>query len=162
MSKIYHAVPIDEEQSRSSSDTIYEKDSVAIRHADDRFERDPRTRVLDFLTSNWTWLAHTILLSSSLVLFTLSFCQRTATARITDLEVTQQYASYCMAPPLAALYPPLLTVTAPVAPIVKYETVRYNLTPLVEGPFVGYGVDVDEAWDSIANDSRSNPVSVRT
>lgn len=39
------------------------------------------------------------------------------------------------------------------APIVKYETVRYNLTPLVEGPFVGYGVEVDAAWDSIANDS---------
>lgn len=47
-----------------------------------------------------------------------------------------------------------LTVIAPVAPIVKYETVRYNLTPVVDGPFVGYGVDVDKAWDSIANDSR--------
>lgn len=47
-----------------------------------------------------------------------------------------------------------LTVIAPVAPIVKYETVRYNLTPVVDGPFVGYGVDVDKAWDSIANDSK--------
>lgn len=36
----------------------------------------------------------------------------------------------------------------------KYETVRYNLTPVVEGPFVGYGKSVDDAWDSIANDSR--------
>lgn len=42
------------------------------------------------------------------------------------------------------------------APIVKYDTVRFNLTPMVEGPFVGYGPKVDEAWDSIANDSKWN------
>lgn len=42
------------------------------------------------------------------------------------------------------------------APIVKYDTVRFNLTPMVEGPFVGYGPKVDEAWDSIANDSKKN------
>lgn len=40
------------------------------------------------------------------------------------------------------------------APVVKYDTVRFNLTPMVEGPFVGYGPKVDEAWDSIANDSK--------
>ncbi len=43
-------------------------------------------------------------------------------------------------------------LSAPVAPIVKYNTVRYNLTPIVEGPFVGYGPEVDLAWDRIAND----------
>jgi hypothetical protein len=37
-----------------------------------------------------------------------------------------------------------------VAPVVEYNTVRYNLTPLVEGPFVGFGPKVDEAWDSIS------------
>lgn len=42
----------------------------------------------------------------------------------------------------------------------KYETVRYNLTPVVDGPFVGYGVDVDKAWDSIANDSRQKSLSI--
>lgn len=51
---------------------------------------------------------------------------------------------------------------APVAPIVKYETSRWNLTPIVEGEFVGYGPKVDEAWDRIANSSKSllfpNPV----
>lgn len=52
-----------------------------------------------------------------------------------------------------------LTEAAPVAPIVKYETVRYNLTPLVEGPFVGYGADVDKAWDSIANDMGDQMIS---
>lgn len=45
------------------------------------------------------------------------------------------------------------TPIAPVAPIVKYDTVRFNLTPFNEGPFIGYGPEVDKAWDSIANDS---------
>lgn len=92
----YRAVPGDEENSRSSSDTIYEKDNAAIRLRDDRFERDVRTRALDFLNKNWAWIAHTLLLSLSLILFTLSFCQRTATARISDLQVTEQYSSWCM------------------------------------------------------------------
>lgn len=95
MPKVYRAVPGDEEQSRSSSDTVYEeKEAGAIRLQSDKFERDPRTRVLDFLAKNWMWIAHTLLLSTSLVLFTLSFCQRTA--RISDLQVTEQYSSYCM------------------------------------------------------------------
>lgn len=42
------------------------------------------------------------------------------------------------------------------APIVKYETTRFNLTPMVEGPYVGYGPEVDKAWDGIANDSMSS------
>lgn len=155
MSKVYRAVPGDEEQSRSSSDTIYEKDAVAVRFRDDKFERDFRTRALDFLRKNWVWIAHTALLSTSLILFTLSFCQRTA--RITDLQVTQQYSSYCMAHPPKPSYPSLLlTDAAPVAPIVKYETTRFNLTPMVEGPYVGYGPEVDKAWDAIANDSMSS------
>lgn len=93
MSKVYRAVPGDEEQSRSSSETIYEKDAVAVRFRDDKFERDFRTRAVDFTRKNWAWLAHTALLSTSLILFTLSFCQRTA--KISDLQVTQQYSSYC-------------------------------------------------------------------
>lgn len=100
--KVYRAVPGDEEQSRSSSDTIYEKENVAIRVQEDRFELDARTRALDFLTKNWTWIAHTLLLSISLILFTLSFCQRTA--KISDLQVTQQYSSWCMPlPPKSSL-----------------------------------------------------------
>lgn len=105
--RIYRAVPGDEEQSRSSSDTIYEKENVATRLQDDKFERDVRTRSLDFLSKNWPWIAHTLLLSISLILFTLSFCQRTATAKITDLQVTQQYSSWCMFPflHLSLLFP---------------------------------------------------------
>lgn len=163
MSKVYRAVPVDEEQSRSSSDTVYEKEAVAVRFRDEKFERDVRTRTLDFLGKNWAWIAHTVLLSMSLILFTLSFCQRTA--RVSDLQVTQQYSSYCMSAKIARRPPPEATHTglranthvAPVAPIVKYDTVRFNLTPMVEGPFVGYGPEVDKAWDSIANDSMHMP-----
>lgn len=93
MSKVYRAVPVDEEQSRSSSDTVYEKETVAVRFRDEKFERDIRTRTLDFLANNWAWIAHTLLLSMSIILFTLSFCQRTA--KVSDLQVTQQYSSYC-------------------------------------------------------------------
>lgn len=88
-------MPGDEEQSRSSSDTIYEKDAVAVRFHDDKFDKDCKTRAVGFVRKNWPWIAHTALLSLSLILFTLSFCQRTA--RISDLQVTQQYSSYCMA-----------------------------------------------------------------
>lgn len=44
---------------------------------------------------------------------------------------------------------------APAAVAVRYETTRFtNLTPVVEGPFVGFGPEVDLAWDYIANDSK--------
>ena len=38
----------------------------------------------------------------------------------------------------------------------KYDTVRYNLTPVVDGPYVGYGPEVDAMWDHIS-DSMSAP-----
>jgi hypothetical protein len=57
-------------------------------------------------------------------------------------------------PPFSPHYVQTNTIQAPVAPIVEYNTVRFNLTPMVDGPFVGYGPKVDEAWDSIANDSK--------
>ncbi|KAL2277890.1 hypothetical protein FJTKL_15170 [Diaporthe vaccinii] len=141
MAKDYQAVPLDEEQSRSSSEsTVYEKDRLALRLGDDKFGRNPRTRASDFVSKHWAWIAHAVLLTLSMTLFTLSFCNRTA--RPSDLQVTQQFSSY-----------------SPVAPVVKYDTVRFNLTPMVEGPFVGYGPKVDEAWDSIANDMGDQMIS---
>lgn len=108
--KIYRPVAVadeEDQQSRSSSDTIFEgKAPLRVRFHDDNddeyngsFERDVRTRTLDFISRNWTWIAHTVLLSLSLTFFALALCQRTAAAagaRISDLEVTQQYASWCM------------------------------------------------------------------
>lgn len=95
MAKDYQAVPLDEEQSRSSSEsTIYEKDRVALRLGDDKFGRNARTRATDFVSKHWAWIAHAVLLTLSMTLFTLSFCNRTA--RPSDLQVTQQFSSYCM------------------------------------------------------------------
>ncbi|KUI64610.1 hypothetical protein VM1G_01049 [Cytospora mali] len=141
MAKHYRAVPLDEEQIRSSSEsTLYEKGNLSIRVEDDKLENDMRTKVLDFAFNHYAWIGHAVLLSMSITLFVLSICNRTA--RPSDLQVTQQFSSY-----------------SPVAPTVEYETVRFNLTPMVDGPFVGYGPDVDQAWDSIANDMGDQMIS---
>lgn len=88
----YRPVPVDEEQqSRSSSETVFEKGTPTVRF---QGQESRRARVQDFLANNWAWIAHSVLLLLSLTLFTLSFCQRTA--KLSDLQVTQQYSSYCM------------------------------------------------------------------
>lgn len=93
MAKDYQAVPLDEEQSRSSSEsTIYEKDRLPLRLASDG--RNARARASEFLAKHWPWIGHAVLLTLSMTLFTLSFCNRTA--RPSDLQVTQQFSSYCM------------------------------------------------------------------
>jgi hypothetical protein len=43
--------------------------------------------------------------------------------------------------------------TAPAASAVRYETQKFNLTPIMKTEYVGYGPSVDAAWDVIANDS---------
>lgn len=141
MAKKYRAVPLDEEQNRSSSEsTLYEKGKLSIRLEDDEFENDVRTKLLDFTFKHCAWIGHVVLLSLSVTFFILSICNRAA--RPSDLQVTKQFSSY-----------------SPVASTAAYETVRFNLTPVVEGPFVGYGPEVDKAWDSIANDMGDQMIS---
>ncbi|EOO02867.1 hypothetical protein UCRPA7_1626 [Phaeoacremonium minimum UCRPA7] len=123
MPKLYHAVPLDEEQQRLNGSL--EKETRFLSTREDR-------QLLGLLAKHWMWLGHAVLLSMSLTLFTLSFCQRTA--RPSDLTVTEQFSSY-----------------SPAAPAVKYDTVRYNLTPVVDGPYVGYGPEVDAMWDHISD-----------
>lgn len=43
--------------------------------------------------------------------------------------------------------------SAPLFPAVKYELKKYDLAPVTKSPYVGFGPEVDEAWDYIANDS---------
>ncbi|KAJ9134414.1 Tat pathway signal sequence [Pleurostoma richardsiae] len=124
MARVYHSVPLDEEN--SSLDGTQEKQTRTLELGGESFSGR-----IQQATRHWVWLIHAVLLSLSMTLFTLSFCERTA--RPSDLTVTRQFSSY-----------------SPVAPVVEYNTVRYNLTPLVEGPFVGFGPKVDEAWDSIS------------
>ncbi|KAI0512697.1 hypothetical protein F5B22DRAFT_614882 [Xylaria bambusicola] len=83
------------------------------------------------INPHWIWLAHAVLLSLSALLFSLSFCSRTA--KISDLEYTQKYSAW-----------------SPAASAVKYETQHFDLPPKAEGPFIGKGDDVDARWDYIS------------
>lgn len=84
MPKLYHAVPLDEEQQHLNGSL--EKETRFLSTREDR-------QLLGLLAKHWMWLGHAVLLSMSLTLFTLSFCQRTA--RPSDLTVTEQFSSYC-------------------------------------------------------------------
>lgn len=95
MAKHYRAVPLDEEQTHSSSEAArHEKGGLQLRTNNDDFENDVRTKVLDFAFENWSWIGHLVLLTSSITMFMLSFCSRTA--KPSDLQVTRQFSSYCM------------------------------------------------------------------
>jgi hypothetical protein len=48
----------------------------------------------------------------------------------------------------------LNTRTAPAAEAVTYETIRYNLKPIMtDSPYVGWGPEVDKLWEAITGDS---------
>ncbi|RKU41769.1 hypothetical protein DL546_003356 [Coniochaeta pulveracea] len=126
MPKLYHSVPLDEEQ--HLNEPVSEK-SVWTSRFDGRV-----SSTLEKIPRHWTWLVHAVLLSASITLFTLSVCTRTA-SQITDKVVAEKYSSY-----------------SPAASAVRYETQKFNLTPIMKTEYVGYGPDVDAAWDVIAND----------
>lgn len=147
MAKGYHSLPL-HEGSLEGEGEIHNARTT-------KFSRGLTTITFESIVRNWAWLGHLILLSTSMTLFLVSFCVRSGNR--SDLAYTELYSSYCMfyLAGLRMLFGPKLTVmVAPVAPIVRYQTVRYNLTPIVEGPFVGYGPEVDKAWDYIANDGQ--------
>ncbi|EFX00321.1 hypothetical protein CMQ_7323 [Grosmannia clavigera kw1407] len=132
MPKLYHSVPLDEEKDGASFSRTLSSDS-------DWDGVIPKARRQ--LSSHWSWLIHAVLLTVSGTLFAVSFCARTA--KPDDTLYTKLYSSY-----------------SPAANVVKYETTRFtNLTPVVEGPFVGYGPEVDLAWDYIANDIGDTMIS---
>ena len=109
-----------------------------------------RTRSDQSTAQHWVWVGHVILLSVSTTFFTLAFCMRNA--RPSDYAVTTQFSSYCEQ--LDAVTPSQsqrLTLAAPAAPVVRYDSVRYNLTPIMSAsPYVGKGPEVDEAWEQIS------------
>lgn len=108
---------------------------------------------MEKIPKHWAWLVHAVLLSASITLFTLSMCTRTA-SHITDKIVAEKYSSYCMYfGTLSNLDTVANIKTAPAASAVRYETQKFNLTPIMKTEYVGYGPSVDAAWDVIANDS---------
>ena len=86
MPKLYHSVPLDEEQSHE----VQEKKVWSSR-----LDRDAVTRAV----SSWAWLAHAILLSISMTLFTLSFCRNGASThgatQASDYELLSKVSTYC-------------------------------------------------------------------
>ncbi|KAF4954829.1 hypothetical protein FSARC_12005 [Fusarium sarcochroum] len=54
----------------------------------------------------------------------------------------------------------LLTSTAPAESVANFQTVRYNITPSLElTDFVGYGPEVDKAWNHITYDVGDQMIS---
>lgn len=102
----------------------------------------------------WPWIGHVFLLSISSVMFFMSFLASTASP--SDLVITQRVSAWCTFGFLPLAKTPVVHMTltspiAPVAPLVRYDTVRYNLTPIIHSsPYVGKGLDVDEAWEQIS------------
>ncbi|KAH6854780.1 hypothetical protein B0I37DRAFT_39517 [Chaetomium sp. MPI-CAGE-AT-0009] len=118
----YQPVPLEED--KSSETGSWEPGSSA----DERYQVQETRRI----ANHWLWVGHIALLSISTTLFTLATCMRYA--RPSSLAVTTQFSTY-----------------SPAAPIVQYDTHRYNLTPNMDwSPYVGKGPKVDEAWESIS------------
>ncbi|KAK0646371.1 hypothetical protein B0T16DRAFT_160119 [Cercophora newfieldiana] len=88
------------------------------------------------LRKHWVWLAHAMLLSASMTFFALSLCMKgTAPSESGFLDQ--------------------ISTWSPLFPAVKYEPVKFDLTPIPKArgsPYIGYGPEVDKAWDYIAND----------
>ncbi|KAK0753033.1 hypothetical protein B0T18DRAFT_308086, partial [Schizothecium vesticola] len=81
----------------------------------------------------WIWLVHALLLSTSVTFFAISLCMRGDGS------------------PGHGLMSKISTYS-PLFPAVKYELKKYDLAPITKSPYVGFGPEVDEAWDYIAND----------
>jgi hypothetical protein len=86
MHQVYRSVPLDEEQ--SSLDGFQEK-----RVRSSRFDRDAISKRLGGVQKHWMWLAHAVLLSISITLFTLSICAETASPSAPGF--LQKIATYC-------------------------------------------------------------------
>lgn len=88
------------------------------------------------LDSKWLWLAHAILLTTSLILFTLSIVNRPTT-----LRHVREFSAW-----------------SPADVAVQYDHVQYNIT-MKGNPFVGAGPEVDRAWREIAHDAGDQWIS---
>jgi hypothetical protein len=89
MPKLYHSVPLDEEQSLSG---LPEKKVWTV------VDTNVLARTLGKIHKHWIWLIHAVLLSVSMTLFTLSFCSKTM--KPTDPAFLEKIATYCKFGPL--------------------------------------------------------------
>ncbi|KAH6991201.1 hypothetical protein BKA56DRAFT_541490 [Ilyonectria sp. MPI-CAGE-AT-0026] len=130
----YQSVPLDEEQQTSEKETLLlqlEKPAPFYKSLVQRSGLQPHL----------IWILHGLLLSTSLSLFALSFCLHFG--RPSVLSCTGQISPY-----------------SPAEAAVQYQTTRYNITPLLaESEYVGYGADVDKAWDHVTYDVGDQMIS---
>lgn len=104
-------------------------------------------------TAKWIWLIHAMLLLFSSTLFAGSYYTRLST-----LRHVKQFSAYCKCPDIQN-FPAESVVdlkTAPAASSIEYEHVKFNLSMNNGSPFVGYGPEVDAAWNRISYDSRQD------
>lgn len=125
----YQAVPVDEEGRLRD---VREKEAEWL-HPD--LEHPIPSSGLH-VRNHWVWLAHAVLLSTSFTLFALSLCMKGAASM--DGGFLSKISTY-----------------SPLFPAVDYVPVKFDLTPIPTArgsPYIGYGPEVDKAWDYIAND----------
>ncbi|KAI1816765.1 hypothetical protein GGS20DRAFT_536118 [Poronia punctata] len=126
MTKAYQSISLDEEP-------FLEK-GEGVKMEEEKLPWKGGSREFTFfskLSAHWIWLAHGVLLSTSLLLFALGLCAKSA--KITDREYTRKYSAW-----------------SPAASAVKHETQHFDLPPVAKGPFIGIGDDVDARWDYIS------------
>lgn len=146
MDKVYQSVPLDEEQQTSEKETLLWR--VERRIFPRNIFKDSK------IPQSSLWICHGVLLSISLALFALSYCMRYG--RLSDESYTRQFSPYCKLLSIVIKYTILFmsnTFLAPAASVVRYETVRYDITPVQKmSEYIGYGPEVDAAWDHITYD----------
>ena len=156
MAKTYTSVPLDEEQpilpptKESSFTTKLQYENCTLR------EKVAR------LVKQWIWVIHTILLSTSFLLFLLAFYMTRAQFNATAF--TRAFSAWCK---LFSILPSPFNVEhvvlidpnsqAPALSVVKYEVVKFDLPPTMDQPsiYVGKGPGVDKAWEAITGDGTS-------
>ncbi|KAJ0152076.1 hypothetical protein CTA2_262 [Colletotrichum tanaceti] len=165
LEKLYRSVPHDEEEVEEVESLAGSLSTEATEVADDMTamtatkttrtksaawrrmgladERHPCRDKAHRLLRYWPFIAHAVLLTTSVTLFAASLCVRYGNHQNDDTVHTKKYSSY-----------------SPAAGIVKYHTERYNLTPIMDwSPFVGAGYQVDRAWDHITNNVGDQMIS---
>ncbi|KAH7361401.1 hypothetical protein B0T11DRAFT_74102 [Plectosphaerella cucumerina] len=141
MSEEYHRKKPHEEDEESLPETLTD----SLPGEKQEWKRmplyDEKPSFISRLRHNMQWVAHGLLLSTSLIFFAASY--RMQNAKPSEVSYTEAFSSW-----------------SPAAGVVQYHTERYNLTPIMDwSPYVGYGAEVDRAWDHITNNIGDQMIS---
>jgi hypothetical protein len=139
----YEAVPDDEEQ-HITLNKITSQPLVAEQH--------DSLPVLRFFSAHpgLIWLGHGLLLCLSLSVLAVSLCLHLSHSP----RYGSNYFPYCeFFFYNTSQFNFLISYAAPAETVASYHNVRYNITPALERTeYVGFGQDVDQAWEHITYD----------